>query len=102
VSRFLTSIAPKSLIICNGLHFATEVTEPIHNRPRPGPLPSGTEFRGLNMTDQKLHSLTENQLRALYNSAPELLKSLLDRKRALEEGTVWEMSIPQRAASKQY
>jgi hypothetical protein len=54
------------------------------------------------MTDQKLHSLTENQLRALYNSAPELLKSLLDRKRALEEGTVWEMSIPQRAASKQY
>ena len=52
------------------------------------------------MTDQKLHSLSENQLRALYNSAPEYLKSLLDRKRVLEEGIVWEMSIPQRATPK--
>jgi hypothetical protein len=55
---------------------------------------------GLNMTDEKLHSMSENQLRALYNSAPVYLKSLLDRKRVLEEGVVWEMSIPQRAASK--
>ena len=52
------------------------------------------------MTDEKLHSLTNNQLRALYNSAPDHLKSLLDRKRVLEEGIVWEMSIPQRAASR--
>ena len=52
------------------------------------------------MTDQKLHSLSENQLRALYNSAPEYLKSLLDRKRVLEEGIVWEMSIPQRATAR--
>jgi len=52
------------------------------------------------MTDQKLHSLTENQLRALYNSAPDYLRALLDRKRKLEEGIVWEMSIPQRASSR--
>ena len=58
------------------------------------------ELRGATMTDQKLHSLSENQLRALYNSAPEYLKSLLDRKRVLEEGIVWEMSIPQRATPK--
>ena len=58
------------------------------------------ELWGAIMTDQKLHSLSENQLRALYNSAPEYLKSLLDRKRVLEEGIVWEMSIPQRATAK--
>ena len=51
------------------------------------------------MTDQQLHALTENQLKAIYNSAPEFLRSLLDRKRALEEGIVWELSIPQRAAT---
>jgi hypothetical protein len=52
------------------------------------------------MTDEKLHSLTNNQLRALYNSAPDHLKSLLNRKRVLEEGIVWEMNIPQRAATR--
>lgn len=52
------------------------------------------------MTDEKLHSLTNNQLRALYNSAPDYLKLLLDRKRVLEEGIVWEMNIPQRAATR--
>jgi hypothetical protein len=62
----------------------------------------GPTSGGLNVTDQKLHSLTENQLRALYNSAPDYLKSLLDRKRVLEEGIVWEMSIPQRAAPKAF
>lgn len=51
------------------------------------------------MTDQQLHALTENQLRALYNSAPDYLRSLLDRKRALEEGIVWELSIPQRGSA---
>ena len=49
------------------------------------------------MTDEKLHNLTENQLRALYNSAPEYLATLLDRKRALEDGIVWELKIPERA-----
>ena len=58
------------------------------------------EYAGNEMTDEKLHSLTENQLRALYNSAPEYLKALLERKRALEEGIVWEVSIPQRATRK--
>lgn len=58
----------------------------------------GNRPRGKNVTDEKLHSLTENQLRALYNSAPEYLRSLLNRKRVLEEGIVWELSIPQRAA----
>lgn len=50
------------------------------------------------MTDAKLHSLTENQLRALYNAAPNYLTSLLERKRAMEQGIVWELNIPQRAA----
>ena len=55
-------------------------------------------IRGKNMTDQQLRTLTENQLRARYNSAPEFLRALLDRKRALEEGIVWELSIPERGA----
>lgn len=54
------------------------------------------------MTDQMLHSLTENQLRTLFNSAPDYLKSLLDRKRELEEGVVWEMSIPKRAGPRTF
>jgi hypothetical protein len=53
------------------------------------------------MTDLKLHTLTEKQLRALYSSAPGYLTFLLDKKRVLERGTVWEMSIPQRAAKTQ-
>ena len=56
-------------------------------------------LRGMNMTDEQLRTLTQNQLRALYNSAPDYLRSLLDRKRALEEGIVWELSIPQRGGS---
>jgi hypothetical protein len=62
----------------------------------------GAGFRGRNVTDQKLHSLSENQLRALYNSAPAYLQALLKRKRVLEEGIVWELSIPQRAAPNTY
>jgi len=50
------------------------------------------------MTDEKLHAMSENQLRALYNSAPEYLRTLLDRKRMMEQGIVWELSIPERAA----
>lgn len=52
------------------------------------------------MTDEKLHALTENELRALYNYAPEHLKMLLNRKRTMEEGIVWEWSMPQRASQK--
>lgn len=51
------------------------------------------------MTDQQLRTLSEHQLKALYNSAPDHLRALLDRKRALEEGLVWEMSMPERAAA---
>ena len=50
------------------------------------------------MTDEKLHAMSENQLRALYNSAPEYLKTLLDRKRAMEQGIVWELRIPERGS----
>ena len=51
------------------------------------------------MTDLKLHTSTEKQLTALYSSAPGYLTFLLDRKRTLEKGILWEMSMPQRAAS---
>jgi hypothetical protein len=54
------------------------------------------------MTDEKLHTMSENQLRALYNSAPDYLKALLDRKRMMEQGIVWELSIPERAARRTY
>ena len=50
------------------------------------------------MTDEKLHTMSENQLRALYNFAPDYLRVLLDRKRMMEQGIVWELSIPERAA----
>ena len=50
------------------------------------------------MTDEKLRSMSANELRALYNSAPEYLKTLLDRKWVMEQGVVWELSIPERAA----
>lgn len=51
------------------------------------------------MTDQQLRAVSEHQLKALYNSAPDYLRVLLERKRALEEGLVWEMSMPQRGAA---
>ncbi len=50
------------------------------------------------MTDKKLQTMSENQLRALYSSAPEYLKTLLGRKRVMDQGIVWELSIPERAA----
>ena len=56
-------------------------------------------FPWKNVTDQELHTLTEKQLRTMYGSAPASLTFLLDRKRTLEQGIAWEMSIPQRAAS---
>ncbi len=55
--------------------------------------PAGNE-----MTDKKLQTMSENQLRALYSSAPEYLKTLLGRKRVMDQGIVWELSIPERAA----
>ncbi len=50
------------------------------------------------MNDEKLRTMSENQLRVLYNSAPAYLKTLLNRKRVMEDGIVWELSIPERAA----
>ena len=50
------------------------------------------------MTDEKLHATSENQLKALYNSAPDYLRTLLDRQRIMEQGIGWELSIPERAA----
>ena len=56
-------------------------------------------LQGKDITDQELHTSTEKQLTALYASAPGYLTFLLDRKRTLEQGILWEMSMPQRAAS---
>jgi tRNA A37 threonylcarbamoyladenosine synthetase subunit TsaC/SUA5/YrdC len=61
----------------------------------------GAAFGGSNVTDEKLQSLTDEQLRTLHGSAPGYLTFLLDRKRILEQGILWEMSIPQRAAKNQ-
>ena len=54
------------------------------------------------MTDEKLRAMSENQLRVLYNSAPDFLRIQLDRKRMMEHGIVWELSIPERAARRTY
>ena len=102
MSGFLTVICRNALIFNNGLLLAAIVPEPNSDEEQASKVVSRGRLRGLNMTDQKLHSLSENQLRALYNSAPAYLKELLDRKRVLEEGIVWEMSIPQRAAPKTF
>jgi hypothetical protein len=56
-------------------------------------------LQGENVTDQDLHTSTEKQLTALYSSAPGYLTFLLDRKRTLEQGILWEMRMPQRAAA---
>jgi len=54
------------------------------------------------MTNEKLHAMSENQLRALYSSALVYLKTLLDRKRVLDQEIVWELNIPERAARRTY
>ena len=49
------------------------------------------------MTDEQLHSMTVDQLRARFNSAPAYLQSLLARKRILEQGVLWEFNLQERA-----
>ena len=73
-----------------------EISDNVRGRPPGSHL--GPPYEENVMTDEKLHDMSENQLRALYNSAPEYLRTLLDRKRMMEQGIVWELSIPERAA----
>ena len=51
------------------------------------------------MTDQQLRLATEAELRARFNAAPGYLEKLLERKRALEAATVWELDLRGRGAS---
>ena len=50
------------------------------------------------MNDEQLKTMTEAELRARFNAAPEYLQRLLARKRALSEDTIWEVSLGKRAA----
>lgn len=50
------------------------------------------------MNDEQLKTMTESELRARFNAAPEYLQSLLARKRALAQDTIWEVNLCQRAA----
>jgi hypothetical protein len=49
------------------------------------------------MTDEQLHSMSVAELRARFNSAPLYLQTLLQRKRVMEEGVVWEIDLQARA-----
>ncbi|MDX1432278.1 MAG: hypothetical protein R3286_07490 [Gammaproteobacteria bacterium] len=51
------------------------------------------------MTDAQLNAMTVNQLRARFNSAPGYLQKLLDRKRMLDEGLLWEFDLSRRAGA---
>ena len=51
------------------------------------------------MTDAELHAMTVNQLRARFNSAPVYLAKLLERKRLLDQGMLWEFDLSRRAAA---
>lgn len=51
------------------------------------------------MTDEQLRLATEAELRARFNAAPGYLEQLLERKRALEAATVWELDLSHRAPS---
>lgn len=48
------------------------------------------------MNDEQLRTITESELRARFNAAPDYLKTLLARKRALEQETVWELNLQRR------
>jgi hypothetical protein len=52
------------------------------------------------MTDEQLRNMTERELRARFNAAPDYLQTLLTRKRALDEGTLWEVNLGRRAGSR--
>jgi hypothetical protein len=51
------------------------------------------------MTDEQLRTLTERELRTLFNAVPGYLQILLARKRAREEVTVWEVNLQRRASA---
>jgi hypothetical protein len=53
------------------------------------------------MNDEQLRNTPERELRARFNAAPDYLKSLLARKRELEESTVWELNLQRRSTSPQ-
>lgn len=52
-----------------------------------------------NMNDEQLRTMTEAELRARFNAAPDYLKTLLARKRVLEEETLWEVNLRPRHTS---
>jgi hypothetical protein len=52
------------------------------------------------MTDEQLRNMTERELKARFNAAPDYLETLLARKRALDEGTLWEINLGRRADSR--
>lgn len=49
------------------------------------------------MTDEQLKTTTERELLARFNAAPAYLETLLARKRALEEDTLWEVDLQRRS-----
>lgn len=49
------------------------------------------------MNDEQLKTMSERELRARFNAAPDYLKTLLARKRILDEGTLWEIDLGRRA-----
>ena len=56
---------------------------------------------GTTMNDEQLKTMTEGELRARFNAAPEYLQTLLARKRALSEDTIWEVNLGKRAAQRE-
>lgn len=51
------------------------------------------------MNDEQLRMTPERELRARFNAAPDYLKTLLARKRDLEQDTVWEVNLQRRSAT---
>jgi hypothetical protein len=52
------------------------------------------------MNDEQLRTMTERELRARFNAAPDYLETLLARKRTLDDGTLWEVNLRQRAVAR--
>jgi hypothetical protein len=53
------------------------------------------------MNDEQLRTIPEHELRARFNAAPDYLKTLLARKRDLEQDTVWEVNLQRRSTTPQ-
>ena len=53
------------------------------------------------MNDEQLRMTPDRELRARFNAAPDYLKTLLARKRELEQSTVWEFNLQGRSATPQ-